>query len=259
MRRAGLALAFGLLLSACSQVMLAGNDVPFTKGGKLRDEKKKPAKLSPEADPKAPGMIPAECEALLNKSQEWGVVPGGGKWRPATPVIALEAVQFFAGFHLVPESTSEYARAWMKEGPPATDARAEASLEKMSRAQACDPMLAHQLLLSLLSYKKWPKKDRKEIPHYFHQFVFNQQSRVAPSLARAVQLDVLAKSVRKGYVRVDAKALKNLQAWFDSETAKGIQRAEDVQSAREQWKLNQEEVRLSEEARERLGKLLPQP
>lgn len=204
-------------------------------------------------------MIPKDCEALLNKSQEWGYVATGNEnWKPASSAQGLEVAQFFSTFHLVPESTARFTSAWMQESTPASEEAAHKSLEKMSRAQTCDLLLSHKLLLGLLKYR-WSEADRKKASAYLHSFVLNQQARIAPSLARAVQLDVLGRMAQKHMIRADAKAVKNVQTWFDSETAKGLKKAGDVKSELDQWNLSREELQLSEQARERVGRLLPLP
>jgi len=78
MRKRALALVFASLLSACS----AG-------GGNLKSEIHPPppvAEPSPEEDPLAPGMIPKNCELLLNQAKDqWGYVAGGNNnWKPAS-------------------------------------------------------------------------------------------------------------------------------------------------------------------------------
>jgi hypothetical protein len=242
-----------LALTACAggaQVNMAG---PLPNFG----AKSKPAEPSPEEDPKAPGQIPRECEALLNKSREWGFVPERA-WRPANAAQAVEAAEFFAGFHLVPEATSNFARAWLKESEPKSPAAARKSLDRMDRAQSCDFLLAHKLLLALLDYR-WPKADREKASHAFLSFVVNQQGRVSPSVARAVQIDVLGKAVKKGFVKADAREVRDLRKWFDEKTVQGVAKAETVDDAIGQWRLSHEELAVSEDARDRLSRLLPLP
>lgn len=210
---------------------------------------------SPEEDPQAPGMIPQECEALLNRSRDWGFLPEKS-WKPASAEQALKAAEFFATFHLVPESTSTFARAWMAEPAPSTAAQAQRRLDRMDRAQSCDVLLAHKLLLSLLKFR-WPRKLRAVVGRDFRLFVLGQQERVATSVARAVQIDVLAKAVRGGFVHARASEVESLRKWFDERTAEGLRLANGTTDAIAQWKLNREELRVSEEARERLEKLLP--
>jgi hypothetical protein len=243
-----------LLLAGCSSAGLSvGGSFP-TEGGKLGAQARPP---SPEEDPSAPGQIPHECEELLNKSQSWGFLPEKG-WAPATPAVALEAAAFFSRFHLVPESTSNFSRLWLEEPAPATAAEAQKSLARLDRAQSCDTLLAHKLLLSLLAYS-WPKAQRAEVAHDFVMFVLNQQARVAPSFARAVQLDVLGKAVEKRFVRAKARDVKAIRKWFDAETAKKLAAAGEAPDALARWKLSRDELRVSEEARDRLSRVLPLP
>lgn len=202
-------------------------------------------------------MIPHECEALLNKTHDWGFEPEKN-WRPKNPAAALEAADFFAGFHLVPESTSNFARAWMNESVPPSAFRAQKSLDRMNRAQSCDFLLAHKMLLALLKYP-WPKPDRAAAGQDFLHFVLNQQARVSPSIARAVQIDVLGKAVQKGFIRADARSVEKLRRWFDEKNADGLARAETATDPILQWKLNRDELTVSEEAREKLARILPLP
>ncbi|MGZ3685010.1 MAG: hypothetical protein ACXVCI_14210 [Bdellovibrionota bacterium] len=252
--KAALTAAF-FFLSACTSVNVAG-PIP-ADGGKLKDQKPLLKEPSPDEDPKAPGMIPQECEMLLNRSREWGFVAGVNRWRPAKREDAMAAIAFFAGFHLVPESTSRFAAAWMHEHVPRTPIVAQRSLERMDRAQSCDLVLAHGMLLSLLKYR-WKRADRAEVGRDFLQFVVNQQERVAPSMARAIHHDVLAKAAKRGLVKVSRKKVAALQRWYDEETSKGLASADATEeNPIAEWKLAQEELRVSEEARARLGKLLP--
>lgn len=242
-------------LAACSSVYvpLAGS-VPSGDSGKLRDQH--PKEPSPEEDPEAPGQIPQECETLLNRSKEWGYTPGLAKWRPKTREDAFAAAGFFSGFHLVPQSTSNFAAAWMKEDKPATPAAAEKSISRMDRAQSCDMVLAHGMLLSLLDYR-WNKAEKASVGRSLLEFVRAQQERVSPSMARAIQLSVLAKAVRKGFVRANATEIAGLQKWYDEETRKGLSRAEVAEDPIERWKIGQDELKISEEARARIAHVLP--
>jgi hypothetical protein len=243
------------LLAGCAAGRSVGEAMPGA-GGHLKEA---PAAKtpSPDEDPHAPGQIPVECEQLLNRSRDWGFLPEKS-WKPANAAQAREAADFFASFHLVPESTSNFATAWLKEPAPKTPAAAQRSLDRMDRAQSCDFLLAHKLLLALLSYH-WMRKDRPDVAQDFHYFIANQQSRVSPSMARAVQIDVLGKAIRRGFVKADGRKVAELRKWFDEKSASGLARAEHITDPLEQWKLNYEELELSEEARARLEKLLPQP
>ncbi len=216
------------------------------------------AKPSPEEDPRAPGMIPKDCETLLNKSQEWGYTANGNKWKPASQAQALEVAQFFSTFHLVPQSTSNFTDAWLSESRPAAEQEAAKSLERLNRAQTCDLLLAHKILLGLVHYK-WSAENRERAAGYLHSFTVNQQARISPALARAVQLDVLGHMAQRRLIRADAGTIKNLRAWFDAETAKIAKRAQDVKTSHEQWELSREEWQISEQAREKLGRILPLP
>lgn len=248
LRAAALLLAFTTSISGCSSAKPSG--AGGAKGDKLP---------SPEEDPKAPGQIPQECEALLNQSRDWGFAPEKN-WKPANEEVAKTAVKFFGGFHLVPEATSNFLRAWAQESVPDTAPLAQASLDRLNRTQSCDFLLAHKLLLALLA-RPWPKADREDAGHEFLRFVLNQQARVEPPIARAVQIDVLVKAAEKGLVKVKTRDAKAIHQWFQESMAKHTQSAAAVAEADAvgHARVMREDLRLSEEARERLSRILPLP
>ena len=242
-----------VLFSSCSSSVVKDSGFPSP----LVAEKE--ASPAPDSDgvAESQGQIPEECETLLNKSREWGFVPGNS-WLPSDRAIALEALNFFENFHLVPEVTSNIVARWMREESPKDSVSASSSLSKMERAQTCDLSLAHRLLLSLLNYS-WNKKEKSKVAQAFLRFVLNQQARVMSSMARAVQMDILEKAVRKGLIRVPLAKLVPIRKWFDEENRKGLARAERTEDPMEQWILNQDELKASEEARSKLSQILPLP
>lgn len=239
--------ASSLLAAACSRLPVIGNT-----------NQSSPKGPSPEADPKAPGMIPQDCEKLLNLAHEWGADAASEAWKPASVEQALAAAQFFATFSLVPETTSQFNSAWLEESTPKSEEAAKASLDRRARAQPCDLLLAHKLLLGLVKYR-WSKADRAKAGGYLHSFLVNQQARISPALARAVQIDVGLKATRNGLVRLPAKTLEQQQRWLGGEIAKVEKKSDEATTATAQWELGREELRLSEDARVRLGKILPLP
>jgi hypothetical protein len=208
---------------------------------------------SPEADGKAPGMIPVECESLLQKSQEWGYVPGRA-WRPADREQALDALQFFAGFRLATTSTSDFYRAFLASDIP--EAGATDAVEKLAQAQVCDSMLAHQFLESLVAYP-WGARDRKEAGDRIYQFVLNQQVLSLPLGPRLVPLDIYQKAMARGLLRGQLAAVRRLQAEADRR-AKGFSALGD-QPAEEQVSRMKQELLLAEELRDQLSRMLPLP
>jgi hypothetical protein len=246
---------FTLALAACSgvQVPLMGQ-VPAGDSAKLRDQHKN--EPSPEEDPKAPGQIPQECEALLNHAMEWGHTPVLSKWQPKNREEAIAATEFFSTFHLVPESTSVFAAAWMKEARPTTPGAAKKSVDRMDRAQSCDMILAHDLLVALIRFG-WGKSDHEIAGRNLLAFVKAQQQRVEPSMARAIELEVLARAAKKNLLRIKRTEVAALQTWYDAETRKGLARADVAEDPMEQWKIAQDELRISEDARKRIDRVLP--
>jgi hypothetical protein len=144
----------------------------------------------------------------------------------------------------------------MRESSPATPAGAKKSVQRMDRAQSCDMVLAHNLLVALIRFG-WGKSDHEIAGRNLLAFVKAQQGRVEPSMARAIQLEVLARAAKKNLLQVNRASVAELQAWFDAETRKGLARANVAEDPMEQWKIAQDELRISEEARSRIARVLP--
>lgn len=202
----------------------------------------------PEKDggPTAPGMIPADCEALLNNSQAWGYHPGQ-KWKPAAPEQAMEAVKFFGGFKLVPLTTSDAYRAFENGG----------SLP-VAEAQVCDPFLAQTFLDGLLAYP-WGKAERLEAGKQFHRFLLNQQSLFLPLLHRALEGRVFTEATRLGLVPGSHAKAKAFKAWMEKELAALPQVSADEASPAEQLQAQRRQAALSAKIRDKLGTLIPLP
>jgi hypothetical protein len=128
----------------------------------------------------------------------------------------------------------------------------------MNRYQSCDVLLAHKLILGLLLYP-WQKSERPAFDKDLLRFVLNQQARTCPAMARAVQLDVVNRAVRKGFIHADESAVQKIRKWFFEKMASGQTHADEDTDPVRQWKQIREEINVSEEVRERLGRILPLP
>lgn len=206
--------------------------------------------ISPEEDLGAPGMIPAECESVLQHSQEWGYRPGE-KWKPQNLDQAKEVASFFAGFHMVPENTSRFYGQWMEKSVQ-SEKEAARSTSLLQRAQSCDPSFTMAFLDGILDYR-WPRKEKKEASQFLLQFLVNQQARHAPLMTRAVSLHVLEKAKRKGFLAGPAKPVKDLQALL-----KNLDPAKE-DSALEIEKSLRNEFKLSQSLREKMARFIPLP
>lgn len=214
-----------------------------------------PSSGSSSKEVESPGMIPNECETLLNKSQEWGYVPGQ-KLVNAPKEKMLEIAKFFASFHLIPETSSQLARALLRENEPTTEAEAKESLERLTKGQSCNVLLAHSLLQAVLEYP-WAKDSREEVGKALFQFVHHQQMRAGNLLSTAVQLDVYHQAIRKGLAPGNAKAVANIRSWLEKERSQMLSMGGTT--ALEKWKISRREAELDEETREKLARVLPLP
>lgn len=204
-----------------------------------------------------PGMIPLECEALLQQSQVWGFRPGE-KWSPKNREQKLEVAEFFSRFHLVPESSSNFFRSWMNAPLSSTEAQAKKRMENLQKALICDVNFTLYFLDGIIASN--PKEDRAIVRGHLLSFLLNQQGRTSNLLARSASLQVFEKAVRRGYFRGNQKRLADLQ--------KKVVRALDAVSMPEQEAANlylsleknmQADFALSESIREELAKELPLP
>lgn len=241
----GLALGAALLTSgivACS-------------GGETVAPAPSTALPAPEDPLDPPGTIPAECQALLQKSQDWGYRPGQ-KWKPSSPEQALEVLRFFGDFHLVPEKTSTFYRAFLNGALPADEAAAAAVEERIGRAQLCDSVLAQGFLEALIAYP-WSAAARPEAQTELFQFVLNQQARVMPFVPRMIALEVhrhaLAKKLSRGNPGDIAKLLK------EGETFRVKTAVAPANTSLERVRGIRQELEFSERVRESLSRSLPLP
>jgi hypothetical protein len=242
-RRSGpiaLAVALLSLAPACSSS-------PVAKDGLSQEEINMVSKPKSEAEPgpAAPGMIPADCEALLNKSQAWGYSPAE-KWKPVSAELALEATAFFADFRMVPLPLSNALRELDNGGamPPAD-------------AQPCDPFLAHNLLEPLVAYR-WGKAERLKAGKNLHRFLLNQQSLFLPLIHRAITGRVFAEAVRQGLVPGSHAKAKAFMVWMEKEIA-ALPQGDAAEGLEGELKRVRKQVALSGKIRDRMGMLLPLP
>jgi hypothetical protein len=240
-RKLVLSLAGALLLAACS----GSSPAPAPEAPAL-----------PEAEaPEFSGMIPPECQALLDKSQDWGFTPGQ-KWKPGSPAQAIEVLRFFGDFHFVPQRTADLYRAFLSGPLPGAEAEAKPLYAKYARLQVCDAQLAQTFLDGLVTYA-WPADQKKEAQTEIFQFVLNQQARVMPFVPRLTALEVHRKALAKGLARGNAAELKAVIGQAEAGRAKIY--AAQPKTALEQLQNLRAELDLSERLRERLARSLPLP
>jgi hypothetical protein len=228
-RLALLALSILFLFSACSSQEPVKGQVFEEQLGTAA----KPSKaLKEDSVSTAPGMIPADCEALLNKSQAWGYVPGQ-KWKAQSPEQMMEVARFFGDFRLVPTATSEAIRAWEAGGPALGP-----------EAQLCDVFLSQTFLQALIDYS-WGKAERLEAGKQLHRFLLNQQALTLPLAHRSLSAQVYVRAVKKGLLPGSHAAANGLGAWLEKEMVAATD--------------EKKEQALSGKIRNRLGALLPLP
>jgi hypothetical protein len=210
----------------------------------------------PEADASTPGMIPMECESLLQKAQDWGYQPSG-KWKPASRDQALAALRFFETFHLVPAVSSDFFRAFAEAKIPDDEDEQKAMFEQTGKAQVCDFSLASQFLVELAKYP-WPKADRAEVAKIFHAFALNQQAKAMPLLPRMAAIRIFSAAIKAGVVPGSYQAFVSLGK--EGERAVGQGNTIDEGATYKEWLTSfQKEVLVSEKLREKMARLLPLP
>jgi hypothetical protein len=210
-------------------------------------------------DNSAPGMIPASCETLLQKSQDWGFKPGE-KWKPASKEQALEVADFFASFTLVPEPTSRALRTWSNSSVSSNEAEATEAMKKIESMQFCDHTLAMVFLDAVLNYN-WPQKLRDKAGKDLTQFILNQQSRVSLLESRAVTIHALKNAREKHLVSGPSANVAKLR--IEIQRAKAalapVQITETVPNELDVERNLRKELAFSENIRERLSRELPLP
>jgi hypothetical protein len=219
---------------------------------------------SPEPDLFAPGMIPPECESILEKSQEWGFRPGE-KWKPASEEQAFAVAQFLSSFTIIPEKTSVFLKNWQSSSPPNTPGEAAQTLELMSRAQSCDAFLPQTFYEGLFSYR-W--KQKQELGRSLHSFLVNQQSRTSFLMPRAVSLFLFTKGVQRGFLKTQKgsalqlielqKKLETKRADIQAQLSSEIT-AEAPPSTLQLERAMRKEAELAEWLREEMSRYLPLP
>lgn len=240
MLKGGIALSLALLLTAC-----AGSSTAPDSG-----------LPHPEADPSTPGMIPAECESLLQKAQEWGYQPTG-KWKPANRDQALAALRFFETFHLVPTVTSDFFRAFAETTIPEAEEAQKAMFDQTGKAQVCDFSLASQFMTELAKYP-WPKADRPEVAKIFHRFALNQQAKAMPLLPRMAAIQISNVAAKAGFLAGSSQAY--LALGREGEKAISHGKTIDEGASYKDWLTSfQKEVQTSEKLREKMARLMPLP
>jgi hypothetical protein len=202
----------------------------------------------------APGMIPAECESLLQKSQVWGYIPGE-KWKPRSLAQAVEVAEFFASYQAVPEATAQVYQHWLQEPVPGSEEEAQASLGRFSRAQSCDPFLAQTFLDGLIKFS-WPRSEREKAGNSLLRFLLNQQARVAPLVTRAVSFQVLAEGRKHKLLSGSFVRARSLIQWLERERDKLSPAGPGALAS---WQALRKELELSNRAREKLSSELPLP
>ncbi|MGE3262861.1 MAG: hypothetical protein AB7K68_13855 [Bacteriovoracia bacterium] len=241
------ALATALLLCACASAPTSGKKA-FV-----------PAAANDPSDNATPGMIPAACESLLQKSQEWGYRPGE-KWKPANKEQALEVADFFALFTLVPEASSRALHTWMNMPPSVSVNEARDSMKKIETMQFCDHTLAMVFLDAILNYR-WPSAMKAQAGKDFTQFILNQQSRTSLLESRAVTIHVLKGARGKRLIPGSTNNVAKLR--IDIQKAKAalapLQITETEPSELDTEKNLRKELAYSENIRERLSRELPLP
>lgn len=239
MLKGGLALSLALLFTACASTSSPDAGLPH-----------------PEADPSAPGMIPAECESLLRSAQEWGYQPTG-KWKPANRDQALAALRFFENFHLVPAVSSDFFRAFAEAPIPAEEAAQKVMFDQTGKAQVCDFSLASQFMTELTKFP-WPKPDRPEVTKIFHRFALNQQAKAMPLLPRMAAIQIFSSAIKAGLVSGNYQAFVSLGK--EGEKAISHGKTIDEGATYKEWLSSfQKEVQVSEKLREKMARLMPLP
>lgn len=221
---------------------------------------------APEADLYAPGMIPVECETILQKSQEWGYHPGE-KWKPDSEAEALEVARFLATFTVIPAQTSRYLDSWRNSPPPKDEDEAREQLENLSRAQSCDAFLPQAFYEGLFAFR-WNRAGKEELARSLQSFLANQQSRTSFLMPRAVSLFLFDQGVKRGLLRMqrgtrrDLGALQSRLERERDETQEKLNAGitgDAPPSALQLEHAMRKEMEISERLREQISRYLPLP
>lgn len=243
-KRFWLSLAATMLFAGCAAISPEGSS---------KDPSVPPAS---DMDPLAPGMIPAECEALLQKSQEWGYEPGE-KWTPHSLDEAEEALAFFAKFTIVPEAQSRALSAWLGTPQSLSPESARKAVEVVNGIQTCDSILSMWMLDGLMQFR-WAPSERAKVSQALHQFLLNQQARVSGLVARAVSVHVLHEARKRKLLPGSVTKAAGLRAEFErTRNSLHPEAAEDDFLAQE--KKIRAELAASNRLREALARELPLP
>lgn len=211
---------------------------------------------SPEADLSAPGMIPTECEALLQKSQEWGYQPGES-WKPASLDQAKDVAAFLANFTIVPDSSSKFWNAWKNLDPSKTELEAKRKVDLALRAQICDIPLVSFFLLGVMQYK-WPNKS-DEPKSFTHRFLLNQQARAGTIAVRAFTVEILEAAAKKRLIQMSRGAsIPQLRQKLEKART-ALEALSQDQSSQGAEKTLRKDLELSEELRQEIARFLPLP
>lgn len=227
--------------------------------GTPSSEKANPPAAAEAEDNATPGMIPAACESLLQKTQEWGYRPGE-KWKPSSAEQALAAADFFASFTLVPDSSSRALQSWMSDSASSSQGQAAEAMKKVETLQFCDHTLAMVFLEGVLNFR-WPKEERARVGKSLQRFILNQQSRTSLLESRAVTVHVLKTAREKKLVTGSAASAGRIRA--EIQKAKSaispVEMTESEVNELSAEKNFRKELAFSEQIRDRLSRELPLP
>jgi hypothetical protein len=209
--------------------------------------------------------MPSECQDFLERSESWGYRPNG-PWQPAHPAQGLEVAEYMADLSLVPKESAAILTDILRSTEPSGEGSAHRLLARVGYVQMCDPMLALRFVEAILQ-SKWSAEEKRQVGRHLHQFIVNQQARIAPTTVRAVSLRVAEQAMSRGFMRGDAKRVRGLQKRFDGWMKDSIPKNSNVNPAQlppeptalERWTAYRKEMAVSQRVREELSKLIPLP
>ncbi len=212
-----------------------------------------------------PGMIPFQCESLLQKSQDWGYHPAkAGIWRPKSVEQALEVAEFFVQFSLTPGPSSIALRSWMGEPESKSEEAAKAKMEDFQQIQFCDAPLAMIFLQGLLEFPWKNREQKQDVGNALLRFLVNQQARMTTLLPIAVTLQVTERAKQKGFIVGSSAPIRALREDLNKFRTRSQQfelseRGQGPITYLLQEKLLRNDINYTEELREKLAKHLPLP